>query len=163
MMVLASFVVAVIGYSTSMVRAEVKTLNAFLIAAEDVQPNFEESLRLYTENTELAIGFVHSLRPSSKAEYIEFISAVESIGQSLNLSLDLESLSDASNVAGETLDYKVDFFGGEKDLDEFLKALEALPYYIRIDKISFRTIEFALSGHDADLPNISLNLKLYVK
>lgn len=155
----------VIGYSVSGIHSELKEMELFLELAQDVKPNFERSLTLYTQGAEEAIGYVKILRPSSETEYIDFISSVENIGDELSLGLELDSIGQLKEQAGvgNTLNYRVRFFGGQEELLRFLSALEALPYYIRVDVLHYETLELAKSGSDASRPNIDLTIALYVQ
>jgi len=165
---LSAFVVIFIGWTTLSIHRENMITEQFLINAKDVKPNFENSLQIYTENTEDAIAFVHSLRPDDEIDYINFISTLEDLGHLYGLNLGLSTIEssvlDAADVSN-TLNYKVDFYGGLNEVNAFLYGLEELPYYIRIGKLEYSSLSY-LSESDSDekgLPNVSLTLKLYVK
>lgn len=152
----------ILGNSLKTLNLDLEILEKFLENAEMVKPNFEESLNLYTQGTEASIAYVDTLRPDTESEYIQFISSIEAIGQNLSLQLGLESL-DPEKGKIETLGYRVRFFGGQVDLISFLEALEALPYYIRVDSVEYESLEM-LSRSSQDIPtNIVLTIQLYVK
>ena len=154
----------ILGVSNKKLALDIEILEVFLGNAVDVRPNFEESLNLYTEGTQDSIEYVQTLRPSSEQEYIQFISSVEAIGQELSLSVNLESLEvPKPDNLGEILRYRIDFFGGQHDLLAFLRELEALPYYIRIEGIQYESLEFiGLAKVDLN-ENIVLTIQLYVR
>lgn len=153
----------ILGYSLKGLEKDIEALKLFLTNAEDVRPNFEESLNLYTQGAKESILYVDTLRPDNETEYIDFISSVEGIGQNLSLNVNLESLDSLKPTnLGETLRYRVEFFGGEVDLFAFLKELEALPYYIRVDEVRYETLVLARTEDDL-APNIVLTIQLYVK
>jgi hypothetical protein len=160
-LMISSFVILFIGTSVRSVHTDIKALNSFLEAASEVQPNFENSLQLYTENTEQAIAFVHELRPDDELDYIQFISELEAIAQELGLSLELESFEDPNNT-GDTLNYNISFYSSRNDLTEFLYRLEQLPYYLRIDQVRYQTLS-SLQGSQDPTPNATVTIQLYVK
>lgn len=161
----STFVIGVVGYSVKMIHEEIKILNQFMTNAEEVQPNFESSLQIYTENTEEAIAFVHDLRPDDELDYIAFISQVEALGQSLGLKLTLSSDEVASGVDGtgsNSLVYNIQFYGSYDQLMNLMTGLEELPYYLRIDSFDYAALS-TLEASDLERPNVSLNLRLYVE
>ncbi len=154
----------VLGSSNKRLAFDNEVLEIYLKNAVDVKPNFEESLNLYTQGTEDSITYVQTLRPDSESEYIEFISSVEAIGQNLSLSVDLISLeSPKPDNLGSVLRYQVEFFGNENDLNDFLKELEALPYYIRVEELQFKSLALADSSLERLSPNSVLTIQLYVR
>lgn len=158
-------VIGVIGYSTRAIHNENKLLEQFMENAKGVQPNFESSLQIYTENTESAIAFVHNLRPDDELDYIQFISDLENLGQSLGLDLSLVSNEGASGVdatGSNALGYRVQFYGSYDQLHEFMMGLEALPYYLRIDSLDYAALS-SLDEMQLEKPNVSLILRLYVE
>ena len=155
----------VMGYSARLIHNEVKEIEHFLELAEDVKPNFEESLNLYTAGAEEAIQFVKTLRPDSEVDYIQFISSVEAIGDRLSLNLDLESVDgdDKASALGNFIDYRIQFYGGADDLSRFLEELEALPYFVRVDEVHYDSFELADDPSDYLTPNVDLMITLYVQ
>jgi len=161
----STFIMGVVGYSVRSIHDEIKILNQFMINAEEVQPNFESSLQLYTENTEKAIAFVHDLRPDDELDYIAFISELESLGQSLGMKLSLSSDEAASGVDGtgsNSLVYEVQSYGSYDQLVNLMSGLESMPYYLRIDSFEYASLS-SLDASDLERPNVSLNLRLYVE
>ncbi len=112
----STFAIFFMGNSLSRVHDNIKYLDKFLVEARDVQPNFEESLTLYTEKTEGIIKNIAATRPVTEKELVQFISTVEGIGQKLDLQIDLQSFGNAvfTETAGEqkSIQYKVSFYGG---------------------------------------------------
>lgn len=162
---LSAFTVLLIGNSMVKTHNEVKELQQFMELAQDVQPNFEKSLTLYTENTKAEMDYVQKLRPDSELDYIAFISSVEDIGQQLSLNLELSSI-DASKIGPDlsgsrTLDYQVQFYGSLQNVTEFLRNIEKLDYFVKIDSLNFHTING--NAENVASPNISLIMRLYVK
>lgn len=155
--------VLILGHSAAAIHEDVKELNEFLMISKDAKPNFEQSLKLYTDNTKEVIEYLLSLRPNEEEEFIGFIGKVEEIGQSLSLNINLESVepagkTDLTETPEKTLTYKISFYGSTTNLNEFLKALESLPYFIKIENIIFKSFQY-----EKNLPNIELTLKLYIK
>lgn len=161
---ISSFVVVVLGSAVLNTHKDIKMLNQFLLNAEFVQPNFEKSLTIYTENTKEVIAYLLSLRPSNDMEFISFISKVEEIGQNLSLNMSLKSVdtTDSKLLEDKTLAYDVSFYGNMTNLTDFLRELEQLPYFIKVGKISYKSLETSVLEDDP-LPNIHLRIQLYVK
>jgi hypothetical protein len=161
---ISGFIVLVIGYSTAKINDDIKELEKFVEDTIDLQPNFERSLQLYTENTEDAIAFVHSLRPATESEFVEFINTIENLGQAQSLNLELSSLADfdvqVNNSGSESLNYELGFYGSTDDLSKFLLGLRDLPYYMRIVSIDYARLN---ASKEITKPNITLRIQLYVK
>ena len=166
LMLISTCTTIIIGTALSGLNNEVKTLNRYLELAADIKPNFEESLSLYTETTKEAIEYVHSLRPEGETEYIEFIASIEEIAQNFSLDIDLQTVENTDTTAdtdsSPSLEYEIQFYGSRADLTNFLEKLEDLDYYIRILNIDFERMSYAIENERIS-PNISINLKLYVK
>lgn len=166
LMFVSTFIVFVIGSSIRSISKEVKFLNGFILSSQDIQPNFERSLQLYTANTKEAISYVHSLRPATELDYIEFISLVEDIGQQLFLNINLQLIEDSGVATADrskTLNYEISFFGSRGDMIDFLSELEALPYYIRVDEVKFQSLTSLFTSEERAFPNVNLTIQLYVK
>ncbi|MDD3861998.1 MAG: hypothetical protein PHP74_03880, partial [Candidatus Gracilibacteria bacterium] len=143
----------------------------FLEVAKNSEINFESSLLVYTEKTRNIIGYLTKLRPSSEEDVIEFISQIEKTGQDLGLNVKLETYKDPiatakaskkSTVKEDAIRYKLDFFGTEKDMNAFLKKVESLPYFIKVENISFKNFDYVEKTENAQ-PNIRLTIKLYIR
>lgn len=166
---ISAFAVIFIGTALIHVNSEIKQLNIFLTNAKDIQPNFEKSLQLYTESTQEIIDYLLSLRPDSEEDFIDFISDIEKIEQKLDLTLNLQSLEDfegtdeTSLANSTTLNYSVSFYGNVANLSSFLSELEALLYYIKVDKIDFIDLAFITEKEEKQNGNISLIIKLYIR
>lgn len=164
---LSTVVVLFVGYTTTIMHKEIQQLEIFLSNAEDVQPNFEQSLVIYTTNTQPVIDYLLALRPTAEEDYIAFIAAIEGIEQKLQIKINLQSITkgkDTTTQAGQkTLDYKVNFYGNTEMLFAFLKELEALPYYIRVADVYYA--DPAAIGDSTTLTdsNITMIMKLYIK
>ncbi len=168
LILISAFVVIFMGTSSANLNKEIKQLNAFVGSARNLQSNFEQSLQMYTESTQEIISYLSSLRPDSEEDFINFISAIETIEQRLGFSLNLKSLNHVSETLSvespeKTLDYSISFYGNLKDLNEILTELQQLPYYIRIDQINFVDLEFLTKKEEKQDGNISLVIKLYIK
>jgi len=163
---ISSIIVLVMGYSSSKINYDIKTLNVFLEKTQNLQVNFEESLKLYTESTQSSIDHATSLRPDEESEYITFISEVENIGTNLNLDLTLRStqISEPENsTKGNTLDYELTFYGDETDAITFMQELENLPYFIKIYSVEYYDLNSSENENLKLIPNIKINIRLYVK
>jgi len=98
---LGAFGLIVLGSSLVNINEDTKRLSLFLSSAQNIQTDFEKSLSMYTENTAQDVNYIHSLRPETELEYIEFISAIEDLAQDLGLSASLDSVeldSTSSNI-----------------------------------------------------------------
>ncbi len=166
-MIVSAFIVFVAGYSLSKIHRNNQELEQFLDLTKDIQPNFEQSLELYTENAEDAIGFVQELRPEREEDYVVFIQNVEQLAQELRVKVDLQSLGDEVKKDPSTkenvLEYRVGFYGGFSSLTRFLEGLEDLPYYIRVTSFDYQNLNYIEKNEDREVPNITLILQLYVK
>lgn len=158
---ISTFVVIFIGYSLGNINQEIKRTNAFLAGAQDIQPNFEKSLQLYTESTQKIIDYLISLRPDSEEDYLKFIFDIEETSEKLGLDLNLESTQDIKLIDSKTLQYNLNFFGTNSDLITFLQALEKLPYFIRVNEIDFKNPQL-LTDEDIN-GNVNLKISLYIK
>lgn len=162
---ISSCVVILIGSALSSLNNEVKILERYLELAADVKPNFEESLTLYTETTQNAIEFVHELRPEGEDEYIEFIDELEGIANGMDLDMNLQSVDNslpAANISSNSIEYKIDFYGSRYDLTEFLEELESMNYYVHVLDFEYESLSFA-AEQEKETPNITINIRLYVK
>ena len=168
LMFISTCVVGFIGTALSKLNNDIKNLSHYMEIAEDIRPNFEESLSLYTETTKDAIEYIHSVRPEGETQYIKFISALETVGQDLFLDLSLQSVENSGLILSQdpspspSIEYEVDFYGSSNDLTNFLEELEELDYYIHVLAVDYKRIAYA-SENEELTPNISINLKLYVK
>lgn len=156
---LSAFITTALSYSAHNIHHENVHLKKFLSMASTVQSDFEQSLIMYTQNTQGAIEFVNTLRPNSETEFIDFIATLENLGQMQNLDLNLRTL----DATKETLEFAVDFYGSKKKMVDFIESIEALPYYIRIKTIHYKDLAHNTDGSEALEPNIQLTLALYVK
>lgn len=149
-----------LALSVHNIRHENNHLASFITKSATLQPDFEQSLVMYTENTEAAMDFVDTLRPDNEAEYINFIGEVESLGRDLGLNVSLESLE----ATKEVISFSASFYGSKNKVIEFISGLENLPYYIRIEKLSFLDLSLSPATKD-DTPtsNVQLSFLLYVK
>lgn len=169
---LSTAIVLIMGWSVANVNKETKGLKYFLSVANDVQPNFEKSLIMYTESSKDIIEFLLKLRPGKEEEYIAFIDEVESIGRKLSLNLKLESFEENSGVSTiktsgassmKTLNYSLSFYGSFQNMSDFLKKLEQLPYFIKVENINFTDVALAQKEENIPLENVNIKIKLYIK
>lgn len=156
---LSAFITTALGYSVHNIHHENVHLKKFLSMASTVQSDFEQSLIMYTQNTQEAIEFVNTLRPDTEAEFIDFIGTLENLGQIQNLDLNLRTLDGTK----ETLEFAVDFYGSKKKMVDFIQGIESLPYYIRIKNIHYKDLAYVSNASESLEPNIQLTLALYVK
>lgn len=172
LIIISTFIVVFIGTSLTNVHNDIKRLNMFLAATENIKPNFEKSLQAYTENTQNTIAFLLSLRPATEENYIKFISTVEDLSQKLSLNLELQSVNiqpkkTKKNGNGKnkfnSLYYDISFFGRLSDLQKFLKELEGLDYYIGIEELNYRNPEYIMEKAKDQEENIKLRIKLFIK
>lgn len=166
LILLSTLVLLILGNSLRLINKQNKEIDYFLESAKNVQPNFERSLLIYTENTKTDIDYVHTLRPKNESEYIDFISNVEDIGQELSLNVALQTM-DSSKILDTTgsnfIDYKINFYCTRDQLSAFLNKIEETNYYTRVINMSYRTYEVPDSSEVLEAPNASLTLRLYVK
>lgn len=156
---IGTLTLVIMGHATLKIHEDVKGLRAFLELASDIQPNFEQSLMLYTESTAKIIEFLLELRPDTEVEYITAIAEIESISEALSLNIDLESIP-AEESKASILRYELEFFGTKDQLIAFLKELERLPYFIAVHTLEFK--EWS-SDTEKRFPNIRLTLDLHVQ
>ncbi|MFA4891132.1 MAG: hypothetical protein WC604_02150 [Candidatus Gracilibacteria bacterium] len=131
------------GYTSLSISREIKENENYIVVAKEIQPNFEESLTLYTGETQKIIAYLLRLRPASEEDYITFLTALEGLGNKLKLKLDIKSLElgpvnpKADPEPSNSLDYDISFYGSFKNLLAFVEELEKLPYYIKVANIRF--------------------------
>lgn len=166
LILISAIVVFILGNTTKRISKENKESNAFLSTSDNVRQNFEDSLKMYTGSTQKELNKLVALRPTTQEQFIQYLSQVENIGPKLGLKLNMQSIAqDVSTKVDpkkKTLDYKVTFNGTQRDLESFLSELEALPYYIAVSDVKFKTPELALSGKEP-IENVLVVLKLYIK
>lgn len=131
------------GYTSLSINREIKENENYIAVAKEIQPNFEESLSLYTGETQKIIEYLLRLRPASEEDYITFLTALEGLGNKLKLKLDIKSLESgpvnpkATPEPSNSLDYDISFYGSFKNLLAFVEELEKFPYYIKIANMRF--------------------------
>lgn len=164
---ISTFIVLILGTAIKAINEENKDIKYFLGESKTVQPNFEKSLLIYTENTYKDIEYVHSLRPINESDYIKFISTIEDIGQknSLNISLNTldESSSNQDSSGSHFIDYKIRFYSTKDQLLSFLNDIDALNYFTKILNLEYTTYQLPDNNKSVDSPNVNLTLRLYVK
>lgn len=156
---ISTLAIWVLSYSLNQVQQENKKITSFVNSAGELSSNFEQSLQMYTENTQEAIAFIDTIRPNNENEYIAFITELETLGQDLNLDVDVETLSSTKDV----LQFSVDFYGSKRNLIDFLEAIEELTHYVRVDEFSLTELPTEITTARNASPNIKLTLSLYVK
>lgn len=157
---LAMFITVALSISLHGIHHENNHLSTFIAKSSTLQSDFEQSLKIYTENIESTMKFVDTLRPDTDNEYINFIGVVESLGHNMGLNVELES----QDSTAETLSFSASFYGSKNKLIEFISGLESLPYYIRIETLSYRDLSIlATSDKEDSTSNIQLTFLLYVK
>ncbi|MBT4917042.1 hypothetical protein HON58_01250 [Candidatus Peregrinibacteria bacterium] len=160
---IGAFTTVFLGILMGGLNDEVKGLEVFMEEAKTTQPNFEKSLEIYTDQTEIVINYLLDLRPSQEAEYVDFISRIEDIGRDLSLNLDMESVRFAKEEEDGTLNYMVTFQGGMTDLENFLEKLEGLPYYIKVKEIDYRSPKNLTPDELEKSSNIKIKIGLFTK
>lgn len=161
---LATFIVVTISAAITGVRTEVKILSTYLANAASIQPNYEQSLHLYTNQTETIIEYLLSLRPKNKEQFVKFINAIEAIGEEDKLNLEINSIKgeapDPKKPPEKALYYQISFYGTDRDLINFLNRMQTLDYYVNAYDIRYRNPN--LAGEKGN-PNVNLKIKLYIK
>ena len=161
--------VFLMGGNALTISKEIQEGEYYVSVAKEVQPNFEESLSLYTGDTQKVIDYLLDLRPEDKEEEIAFLDVLEELGQDLSLKLDIHSFEDSSVAGGgqvepsNTIDYEVSFYGSFRDMESFLEELESLSYYIKVSDIRYIDLNGSADDDDKKTPNLNIKIKLYVK
>jgi len=166
----------VMGITSLATNNDIKSNEYFISVAKDVQPNFEDSLVLYTGETQKIIDFLLSLRPASEEGYITFLTALEELGNKLSLHLDIKSISSISETEkkaakepSKTLEYGISFYGSLKNLKSLLKGIVELPYYVKVAEVRYSDPNGNGDGDENGddnghkLQNTYVRIKLYVK
>lgn len=159
--------VIVIGESIKNLDREIEQLNIFLENAEEIQPNFETSLEVYTKETKQIISFLYELRPETEEEIVDAISKIEDAGKKLSLNIDLKhmeikSMEDETTEKG-ALRYSISFYGTMTDLQNFIRELEKLMLFIKIEEINFKDTKFLDGDELKEKENINMKIVLYIK
>ncbi len=162
LIIVSTAVVVAIGESTKRMFKDISQLTLFLENSEEIQPNFERSLEVYTEETKQTKDFLSNLRPETEEELVAAISSIEGIGRKLFLNISLKSIE--TDVEEEdSIGYQVSFYGTKTDLQNFLKELEKLLLYIRVEEINFKEVKFLETAEIGEEENTNLRIKLYTK
>lgn len=166
---IGSFIVIVIGIALINAQTESKKTEKFLEVGSTIHKDFESSLMMYTEKARNTIDFLFSLRPRNEEDVIKFISEIEKIGQesSLNLQLStygevMKTKSKKKNKGAEYISYQILFFGSTDDLNKFLGRLEAIPYFIKVESITYQDLT-TIEKTENTMPNINIIIQLYTK
>jgi len=159
--------VVIIGESIKNLGREIEQLNIYLEDAEEIQPNFERSLEVYTKETKQIIDFLSELRPDTEEEIVDAISQIENVGKGLSLNIDLKHL-ESKSMEDETtergaLSYSISFYGTMADLQNFVRELEKLMLFIKIEEINFEDTKFLDGGELKESKNINMKIVLYIK
>ncbi len=160
----------VMGSTSLGINNDIKNNEYFISVAKDIQPNFEDSLVLYTGETQKIIDFLLTLRPASEEEYITFLTALEDLGNKLSLHLDIKSISSVGEMEkkakepSKTLDYGISFYGSLKNLKSLLGGIAELPYYVKVAEMRYTDTNGDFdNGDKRKLQNVYVKIKLYVK
>jgi len=173
---ISAFTAVLMGTSAVRIQEEIGNNRLYIDTAKEMRPNFEDSLSLYTGDTQKVIDYLLALRPSTEEEFITFISRIESLGQELSLNLTIKNVEGVSYVRGKPISgdpnviaYQVSFYGSIRDMKAFINALDDMPYYIEVSEIRYSNPAFMDESDgnavqsNRDEKNISLLLKLSVK
>jgi hypothetical protein len=161
LMIVSTAVVVAIGESTQSMYSDISQLNLFLENSEEIQPDFERSLEIYTEETKQTKDFLSKLRPYTEEELVVAISSIEAVGRKLFLNISLRSI-EAESEENDSIGYQISFYGTKTDLQNFLKELEKLLLYIRVEEINFKEVKF-LNDQELIEENTHIKIKLYTK
>lgn len=159
---ISCFVAIFTGEMTRDVHKDIKDLNEFLADAAQSQPNFEKSLEMYTDKTKDIIAFLLKLRPQNEEEYVTAISMIENIGQKLSLNMDMQSVENPGKTE-KTLDYMLSFYGSAEDIKNLLKAMEDLPYFIKVKNVEYKNPKFTDEKELERSANVNILVSLYIK
>lgn len=159
--VISTVVIILIGISIITIDQDIKKLQSFIKNADNIQENFETSLKLYTESTKDTIDFLLELRPSTEEDFIKFISNLENIGDKLNLDLKINTVADEKEK--NILTYEINFFTSVESFQKFLQEIERLSYFIRITNYSYTSLKRIIEQDLGDEENFSITLKLHTK
>lgn len=163
---ISTVVVVVMGESIKRIYKETNMLHTFLEDSENLQPNFEKSLEVYTGEATEIIKFLSNLRPNTEEKLVDAISSIEDAARKSGLNISLkstESATDKEESEGSSIDYDVSFYGSMADMQNFLTELENLSLYIKIEKIDFKETKFLNEKDFEKGKNINLNIKLHTK
>jgi len=162
LIIVSTTVVVAIGESTKGMYRDIKQLNLFLENSEEIQPDFERSLEVYTEETKQTKDFLSKLRPNTEEELVVAISSIEEVGKKLFLNISLKSIKTETEEE-DSIGYQVSFYGTKTDLQNFLKELEKLLLYIRVEEINFKEVKFLDDKELVEEENTHIKIKLYTK
>lgn len=162
---MSTAVVVVMGESMKRIYKETNMLHEFLEGSEDLQPNFEKSLEVYTGEATEIINFLSNLRPNTEEKLVDAISSIEDAARKSGLSISLKSTesTDKEESEGSSIYYNVSFYGSMTDMQNFLTKLENLPLYIKIEEIDFKETKFLNEKDLKKAKNINFKIKLYTK
>lgn len=163
LMLVSTFAIIALGMGFLKVHTETKSLESFLKNAVNVQPNFEQSLMVYTETTKDVSSYLLELRPDEEKDYVQFISDIEGIGHDLKLNIDVQSLESKAAGKKDFMLYNVSFLGSLDSLKILLKKLEAQDYYVGIERIDYRDLSLLNMDNSEKSQNIDVIVKLFIK
>lgn len=163
LMAISTFAIIILGIGLLSINQQNKSLESFMKNAVNVQPNFEQSLVIYTEKTKNIITYLLGLRPDEEKDYVQFISDIESIGRQLGLDVDVQSLEAEKLAKGEFIFYELSFMGNLNDMKELLKKIEEQNYYVGVERVEYRDISLLIEENSDKSKNIDLIIKLFIK
>lgn len=143
-------------------RRDIQQAKGLFEAGEFVYLNFEENLRSYQRVHKKIIYMLGNVRPTEEA-IVPFINALENIGKTVNLEVkirNLETVEEETQEISNFIKYNVSAYGTEEQMTKYLEKIEELPYYLKIESISYQK---SSQDEKTELPNINLVLKLYIK
>lgn len=164
MIILGSFSIFLVGSSSLAIKSDIDKGESFIKTAEEMRPNFEDSLLLYTGNTQKIIDFLLKLRPRTEEDFIAFITSLETVGRELSLNLEIKTV-ESKDKAKDRIAYNISFYGSLEDLKSFVKALDGIPYYVKISNLKY-TNPIVEDGNDdtsMKTPNVLIELQLFTK
>jgi len=174
---ISAFAAVLMGSSTITIQEEIRNNRNFIDTAKEMRPNFEDSLSLYTGDTQKVVDYLLALRPATEEEFITFISRLENLGQELSLNLSIKNIENLGynngkpiKASSNMIGYHVSFYGSIRDLKSFIRSLDALPYYIEVSDIKYSNPAFQEDDESATgqqiantEKNISIMLRLFTK
>lgn len=158
---ISSLVIILLSTSMLSIHRDIISINKFLASAENIQTNFEQSLKIYTQSTKNIIQYLLQLRPATEEDFIKFISTIEEISDEMKLDLNLQT--NGKGETEKTLNYTIEFLGKKSDLFKLIERLESLPYYIKIQDINYAEPSRIPADNKGKAYNITMNISLYTK
>ena len=138
---------------------------AIIAQSDQIQVDFEGKLAQYQDLQDQAVDEVFELRPKRES-VIDILDDFEKLGQEYDLEVKINSGSEGEAT---NLSYDLSFQGTFSQAIDYIQALQALAYYLKINSLNIKGATVDDEGDSLSRPSvddqasINLNLTVYLQ